>query len=144
MRTRIRLAAVAAVLIALVITMASAQVNLTFEKSSVGDGVWMGTVSGDVTGQLVTTLMASDQSQPVWKIVFYWIVLADDPSQSFIARMTGTLDTTTGAVTMAGRVIDGYQAGARVREVGQLQNAENSSFIGTIRVVAEIDPYAEE
>ena len=50
----------------LVIATASAQVSLTFDKSAVADGVWIGTVAGDVTGRLVTVLIAADQSQPVW------------------------------------------------------------------------------
>lgn len=132
-------AAVVLVAIATVLSVAGAQVNLTFEKTAVSDGVWMGTVGGDVTGRLVTTLIAADQSQPVWQVEFYWIILADDPAESFIARLTGTLDTTTGAVAMTGMVTDGYQAGARVNEAGQLQDAETSSFTGTIRVASVND-----
>lgn len=115
-----------------VVTVASAQVNLTFEKTAVSDRVWIGTVNGDISGTLVTTLIAADQSQPVWDIELYWIILADDPSQSFVARLTGTLNTETGAVAMTGAVDEGFNAGATVEEAGQLQNAETSNFTGTI------------
>ena len=127
--------------LAAVFSVAGAQTNLTFEKSSVGAGVWLGTVSGDVTGKLVTTMLVVDQSQPVWQVEFYWIVVADDPDKSFVARLTGTLDSTTGAVAMTGRVGEGYQIGASVREEGQLQDAETSRFTGTIRIVVVGDPY---
>src|SRR5690606_31540729 len=115
---------------------ASSQVSLTFDKTAVSDRVWIGTVSGDITGTLVTTLVAADQSQPVWQVDFYWIVLADDPSQSFVARLQGTLNSETGAVGMSGPVDEGFNAGAMVQEAGQLQNAETSNFTGTIELSA--------
>lgn len=118
------------------VAVASSQVSLTFDKSAVSDWVWIGTVSGDITGTLVTTLVAADQSQPVWQVDFYWIVLADDPSQSFVARLQGTLNSETGEVAMSGAVDEGYFAGAAVQEAGQLQNAETSNFTGTIELSA--------
>lgn len=115
-------------------SVASAQTNLTFEKSSAQEGTWLGTVGGDVSGTLVSTIIAADQSQPVWQIELYWVILADDPSYTFIARMTGTLDSETGAVQMTGTVVDGYMEGAAVTEAGQLQDAETSTFTGTITI----------
>ncbi len=115
-----------------VVTVASAQVSLTFDKTAVSDRVWIGTVSGDITGTLVTTMIAADRSKPIWDIELYWIILADDPSQSFVARLTGTLNTETGAVAMTGTVDEGFNVGATVEEAGQLQNAETSNFTGTI------------
>lgn len=115
-----------------VVTVASAQVSLTFDKTAVSDRVWIGTVSGDITGTLVTTMIAADRSKPIWDIELYWIILADDPNQSFVARLTGTLNTETGAVAMTGTVDEGFNVGATVEEAGQLQNAETSNFTGTI------------
>ncbi len=115
-----------------VVTVASAQVSLMFDKTAVSDRVWIGTVSGDITGTLVTTMIAADRSKPIWDIELYWIILADDPSQSFVARLTGTLNTETGAVAMTGTVDEGFNVGATVEEAGQLQNAETSNFTGTI------------
>lgn len=115
-----------------VVTVASAQVSLMFDKTAVSDRVWIGTVSGDITGTLVTTMIAADRSKPIWDIELYWIILADDPSQSFVARLTGTLNTETGAVAMTGTVDEGFNVGATVEEAGQLQNAETSTFTGTI------------
>lgn len=115
-----------------VVTVASSQVSLTFDKTAVSDRVWIGTVSGDITGTLVTTMIGADRSKPIWDIELYWIILADDPSQSFVARLTGTLNTETGAVAMTGTVDEGFNVGATVEEAGQLQNAETSNFTGTI------------
>ena len=53
--------AVRGLLVALILSLASAaaaQVSLTFDKTAVSDRVWIGTVSGDITGTLVTTLVA--------------------------------------------------------------------------------------
>ena len=121
----------------LVIATASAQVSLTFDKSAVADGVWIGTVAGDVTGRLVTVLIAADQSQPVWDVDFYWIIIADDPARSFVARLEGTLNSETGAVAMRGAVDEGYERGATVTEAGQLQDQATMRFTGTIELSAE-------
>lgn len=110
--------------------------DLTFEKAAVGDTVWTGTVSGDVDGVLTTVLIAADTSQPVWQVEFYWIVTASDPSRSFVARLSGTLNSETGEVAMSGHVVDGYLEGARVEEAGMLVDAERSAFSGTIAVHA--------
>lgn len=133
---RARFAAALAVL-ALVGFAAAQGLNLTFEKAAVGDTVWTGRVSGDVEGVLTTVLISADASQPIWQVEFYWIVTADDPSRSFIARLTGTLNSETGAVAMSGHVVDGYREGARVEEEGMLVDAERSAFSGTITVLAD-------
>lgn len=127
-----------AVLVLAVVLFASstavAQVNLTFDKQAVADGIWIGTVGGDVTGRLVTVLLSADQSQPVWQMELYWVIVADDPSQSFVARLTGTFDTEAGTVAMEGDVDEGFQSGAAVVEAGELQDAETMRFTGTIQL----------
>ncbi len=127
------------------LSQAAAQLDLTFQKASVADGVWMGTVGGDVTGRLVTLMVAADTSRPVWDVDFYWIVLADDPGRSFVARLKGTLDSGSGEVAMSGSVSEGYQAGARVQEAGHLVDATTSRFEGTISLAAlAADPPATD
>ncbi|MBI1296746.1 hypothetical protein GC175_17460 [bacterium] len=108
-------------------------INLTFAKAAVDEGVWEGTVGGDVEGNLHTVLLSADTSAPIWQVEFDWIIDADD--KSFTARMSGTLNTETGAVAMQGEVIEGWLLGAAVQEEGQLVDAETSAFEGTIRVV---------
>jgi hypothetical protein len=109
-------------------------VNLTFTKSAAEEGVWVGTVAGDVAGNLRTVLLNADTSAPVWRVEFDWII--DAGPQSFTARMSGTLNTKTGAVAMQGKVIEGWMLGARVQEKGQLVDPETSAFEGTIRLIA--------
>ena len=109
-------------------------VRLTFDKASVSASVWTGRVDGDVDGELTTVLISADTSSAVWSVDFYWIVTADDPRLSFVARLAGTLDTDTGAVAMRGRVVDGYRVGALVEESGQLYDGERSAFRGTIDI----------
>jgi hypothetical protein len=105
---------------------------LTFDKTAVADGVWQGTVGGDIVGTLETHLTDRQVTGSIWHVRFDWIITAG--SHSFVADLRGTLDTVTGAVVMDGRVVDGYLQGARVHEEGQLVDPAVSRFQGTIRV----------
>src|SRR5688572_6218271 len=107
-------------------------VHLTFAKQSAGLGVWSGTVAGDIEGALTTRLISLDDHKPVWRVTFDWIVAAGP--ESFTARLHGTLDTTTGAVEMKGRVVEGHLLGAKVLERGRLIDLATSAFEGTIDV----------
>jgi hypothetical protein len=110
----------------------AAPVHLTFHKQASGPGVWSGAVSGDIDGALTTRLISLDDHKPVWRVTFDWIV--DAGEQSFTARLHGTLDTTTGAVEMKGRVVEGHLEGSQVRESGQLVDPATSAFEGTIDI----------
>jgi len=110
----------------------SSDINLTFQKASSGEGEWMGTVAGDVQGNLQTKLLNADTSQPIWDVEFDWII--DAGEQSFTARLTGTLNTETGSVEMDGTVVEGWMLGAKVHEEGLLIDAETSTFEGTISI----------
>jgi hypothetical protein len=107
-------------------------VQLSFQKQASGTGVWAGTVAGDIDGVLTTRLISLDDHKPVWRVTFDWIVAAGP--QSFTARLHGTLDTTTGAVEMKGRVVEGHLLGAKVLERGRLVDLATSAFEGTIDV----------
>ena len=126
------LGAVGAVSISTTATAKAAPVHLTFHKQAIGPGVWSGAVAGDIDGALTTRLIGLDDHKPVCRVTFDWIVDAGD--RSFTARLHGTLDTTTGAVEMKGRVIEGYLEGSQVREAGQLVDPATSAFEGTIDV----------
>jgi hypothetical protein len=115
------------------IASAAPPLRLEFSKQAVEQGVWKGTVSGDIDGGLTTRAIAVDTSDPVWRVTFDWIV--DAGMQSFTARLSGTLDSVTGAVAMKGRVVEGYLLGAKVREKGQLVDPETLGFQGSITVI---------
>lgn len=114
-----------------------APVNLSFAKSGGEGGVWHGSVSGDIAGSLQTVAIRVDDSSPVWKVEFDFIVSAGE--QSFTARLSGTLNTNTGRVVMNGTVTSGYLMGARVHEQGQMVSIDEATgattFEGTIRLL---------
>jgi hypothetical protein len=111
---------------------ANEPVQLTFDKTASGPGTWSGTVSGDVNGDLTTTLLSVTETGVIWHVTFDWVV---DGDASFTARLSGTLNTSTGHVVMNGRVIDGAYLGAEVHEEGQLVDAATLRFRGSIRIM---------
>ncbi len=111
----------------------SAPVRLHFDKTATAPGVWHGTVSGDIDGALTTQLLGVAVTGPIWHVTFDWIV--DAGASSFTARLSGTLNTDTGAVVMNGTVISGFMLGAQVHEAGQLVDPASLEFVGSIRLL---------
>ena len=111
-------------------------VRLNFDKSIADPDnfIWEGSVTGDVEGSLTTALLDLKETGPIWHVEFDWIIDADDPEESFTARLTGILNNNTGSVVMNGTVVDGWLEGARVHEEGQLVDPEILNFVGTIQV----------
>jgi len=118
------------------ITTARSPVIITFDKAMDEDGIWEGTVSGDVDGELRTVLNVDNirETGMILHVEFDWIITADDPSKSFTARLNGILNNNTGKVVMNGTVIEGWLTGARVHEEGQLIDPETGRFEGTIQI----------
>jgi hypothetical protein len=116
---------------------ANAPLRLTFEKEAAAPGVWEGSVTGDVDGDLTTVLTSCNGPKPcsgrIWHVEFDWIV--DAGAESFTAHLTGILNNVTGAAIMNGTVVDGFLQGAQVHEQGQLVNAATLRFEGTITVM---------
>ncbi len=110
-------------------------VVLTFDKHATGSGIWSGTVGGDGNGELTTTLTNLRTTGAVWPVEFDWQISSDDAAHSFTAQLRGTLNTETGSVVMSGTVVDGWLAGARVHQVGQLIDPETQRFQGTLRIL---------
>ncbi|MDP8905595.1 MAG: hypothetical protein M3N29_09860 [Chloroflexota bacterium] len=115
----------------------NAPIRISFDKSIVDPGgVWEGTVSGAVDGDLTTHLLAApDETGQVWHVSFDWVVVADDPDYSFVALTEGILNLRTGRVVMNGTVDSGWMAGARVHEEGQLIDAASLRFQGEITIL---------
>jgi hypothetical protein len=110
----------------------SSPVRLSFDKSASIVGEWEGIVTGDVNGALRTVLLSRKVTGSIWLVEFDWVVTAGE--SSFVARLSGTLNTATGAVVMNGAVTSGFLLGARVHEEGQLVDAGASRFVGTITI----------
>jgi hypothetical protein len=111
--------------------------RLTFVKESVAIGMWEGSVSGDVHGDLTSVLTSCTGPNPcsgtIWHVEFDWIIQAG--AESFTAHLSGILNLQTGAAIMDGTVVDGFLQGAQVHEEGQLVNAATLRFEGTIHVM---------
>jgi hypothetical protein len=113
-------------------------VRLTFTKCAIAPGVWEGTVSGDINGDLRTELTDLHVTGSIWQVRFDWII--DAGPESFVADLSGILNTGSGAVVMNGSVVSGYLPGAQVYEEGQLIDAENLCFEGSIRIMPSSAP----
>lgn len=113
---------------------AAKTLHLSFVKTAnpFHEGVWQGTVSGDINGRLTTKLLAASGGGPVLDVRFDWIISAG--AKSLTARMDGTLNLETGEVAMSGSVIQGYLLGARTSERGQLVDPKTSTFAGSILI----------
>ena len=107
-------------------------IQLQFDKQGGANGIWNGTVSGDIEAALTTQLLSLEPAGPILKVKFAWIVEAGD--QSFTAVLDGTLNTLTGQVEMDGTIVEGWLAGAQVHEEGQMVDPTTGRFQGTITI----------
>jgi hypothetical protein len=107
-------------------------IRLRFDKQGGANGMWNGTVSGDVEGSLTTQLLSATQAGPVLNVTFAWTVSAGE--QSFTAVLKGTLNTLNGRVEMDGTIVEGWRMGAQVHEEGQLTDPQLGRFQGTITI----------
>jgi hypothetical protein len=110
----------------------SSPLTWTFDKCSVGPGVWQGTAHGPsgVPEQLQSRATSVRQTGSVLQVEFDWHV-----GTTYLAQLSGVLNLKTGAVVMNGQVTEGQFAGSQVHEEGQLYDPANSCFAGTIQVV---------
>jgi hypothetical protein len=111
-------------------------VRLDFDKCGGEDGRFEGTVTGDLTGELVSQALAIDDDRPVWKVRFLWTVGEPGDPDHLVADLSGILNSNTFTVVMNGRVTAGAYTGAQVHEAGQLVSIEDCGlrFQGSIDV----------
>lgn len=107
-------------------------VELTFEKSVVELGSWEGTVAGDQTGTIATTLTSLGSNTSSLLVSFDWQV-ALDSGERIAAEVDGFINLRTGRVVMSGEVIDGYLAGSRIQVLALLDLTDSSSA-GIMRI----------
>jgi hypothetical protein len=116
---------------------------VTFEKHVVDpvNLVFEGTTGGAAKGTLESRVVPGSLTidGPIWHFVFEWTVSANATHKSFVARTTGTLDTTTGLVVMDGEVTEGWHKGATVHEEGQLIDPATYTFAGRIEIARSDD-----
>lgn len=107
-------------------------VELTFEKSVVSLGTWEGTVDGDETGTIHTTLTSLDSNTSSLIVSFNWQVGLDS-GERIAAEVDGFINLYTGRVVMDGEVVDGYLAGSRIQVLAWLDLTDSSSA-GIMRI----------
>ena len=116
---------------------------VTFEKHLVDPAslVFQGTAGGKAKGALESRMVPGSLriEGAIWHFAFDWIVDAKARHRSFVARTTGTFDTTTGRVVMDGVVTEGWHEGAAVHEEGQLLDAATFTFAGELRIARSDD-----
>jgi hypothetical protein len=109
----------------------SAPLTWTFDKCATSGSTWDGTATGpEGTVDLRTALTDLRESTYIWHVTLDWEV-----GDLYLARLSGTLNLKTGAVVMNGTVAEGDYAGRQVHEEGQLYDAANGCFAGTITVL---------
>ncbi len=121
----------------------SKPIVVTFEKHLVDPEnlVFAGTSGGKAKGDLMSRMVPGSLTidGAIWHFAFEWTVNGKSPHKSFVARTSGTFDTTTGRVVMEGSVIDGWLEGAPVHEQGQLIDPATFTFAGELAIDPDDD-----
>jgi hypothetical protein len=117
---------------------AAPPIVVTFQKHVVDPTnlIFAGTAGGAVDGTLMSRMVPGSLTidGAIWHFTFDWIVGAKPRHESFVARTTGTFDTSTGRVVMDGRVTVGWHKGAAVHEEGQLLDPATYTFAGRLEI----------
>ena len=121
--------AVAAVLPAATSANRSSPVQLTFTKKQASANVYIGTIDGGGTIEMLILDRRSTAERQYFSAFFR----VDVGSQWFAARVRGTFEFATLQTSLRGRVTDGnWLQGARVLEEGNLVDMDPLTFAGTL------------
>lgn len=92
------------------------------------DDIWRGRIEGPASGEIMLLVeyrgRPVDAAGPVWPVRVMAFVTADNPAQSFLAQMSGTIDWRSGDVQLRGQVSDGWMKGATVEQAFRLDGRE--------------------
>jgi hypothetical protein len=95
------------------------------KRDSSGQYTMSGTVNGEVQGK-ATLVFGFDEgsSGEAGKIPVhsYWVVTAVPASESFKAKLTGTVETVSGQTHLVGKITEGANKGRRVETSSRLLN----------------------
>src|SRR5687768_11446810 len=106
------------------------------KRDSSGQYTMSGTVNGEWQGKAILVFGFDERSSgqagtiPVHS---YWVVTAVPASESFKARLSGTVETVSGQTHLVGRITEGAQKGRRVETSSRLLN------FGPNRSLSDID-----
>jgi hypothetical protein len=110
--------------------------DLDAEASTPTFLVWRGTVGGAAAGSLVSSSdLTREGTRAAGKTLHAWLRWEIDAGdRSFVAETYGVVNFSNGVVRTNGRVVEGWQAGARVHQEGQLDLATLSAQ-GILRIL---------
>ncbi len=108
-------------------------VLLSFDAAPAGEGVWNGSISGDMTGSLRTEVTGVRSAGPLRFVDVHWIVNAAE--RSFVAEAEGTMNTLTGTTVVTGEVVEGSRTGAIMYGHSQTIDPASGRLAGTILLV---------
>jgi hypothetical protein len=78
---------------------------------------WHGTIGGKDGGRVTMTIdrigIPDDVMHPVWPVVTFWRIEANDPSKSFSAELFGN-GYENGSMQLRGIITEGYRKGSEV------------------------------
>jgi hypothetical protein len=112
-------------------TASNAVIVIPFEKHQVGPGHYVGTTAdgGTIDMQLSNSSVTGDVQH------FTATVQLVFPDRSMTATLDGQFNFITLETVLNGYVVDGWLAGARVHEAGQLVGSDPLTFAGTMTVM---------
>jgi hypothetical protein len=95
------------------------------KRDSAGQYTMSGTVNGELQGRatLVFGFVDGSSGQAGKALVHsYWVVEADPASESFKAKLTGTVEVVSGQTHLVGQITEGAHKGRRVETRSRLLN----------------------
>jgi uncharacterized membrane protein YoaK (UPF0700 family) len=106
----------------------SAPIAIEFVKQSIGAGKYVGTTSdgGSIEMQVSNSSVTGNMQH------FSVTIWATVEGRSFTAELDGTFNFSTAKTLLNGAVTEGWLAGARAHERGQLVGFDPLTFTGTL------------
>jgi len=112
-------------------------------RDSTGGYNWSGVVYGETRGEVtvrVALVVGSSQRPGFAPVRAEWIVRASPPSESFEARLSGTVDVLSGETHLTGAVVGGAGRGRRIETSSWLlylgPGGAMSDFVGLMTISA--------
>jgi len=117
----------------------SGDVELTYTKWFAPYPTMTGVVGGDIEGTFGGAVLSRTVLPTVVLLVARYEIIANNPSHSFTALISGSLDRATGMAVLDGAVTAGWLTGKAVHVefhvISCAQAADHTCFQGTIRVI---------
>jgi hypothetical protein len=111
------------------------ELELRFVKrADTRTGRWRGTVEGDVTGRVTSSLAEVEGRSPRLFVTFDCEI--EGAPELLQARLYGSIDTSSGRLSLAGSITHGRLAGSAVHCEGELVAGTIDAIAGILRIAA--------